>query len=52
LKVQEIKTNKLLAKLKRSPADHKGKFGHVMIVGGNIGFGGAGLLASKAAVCS
>lgn len=52
MKVQEIKTNKLLAKLKRSPADHKGKFGHVMIVGGNIGFGGAGLLASKAAVCS
>lgn len=52
MNTQEIKTNKLLAKLKRYPEDHKGKFGHVMIIGGNIGFGGAGLLASKAAVCS
>jgi NAD(P)H-hydrate epimerase len=31
---------------------HKGHFGHLLVVGGNTGFGGAGLLASEAAVRS
>ena len=31
---------------------HKGNFGHVLVVGGDRGLGGAGLLASKAAVYS
>ena len=31
---------------------HKGNFGHVLVVGGDKGLGGAGLLASKAAVYS
>jgi NAD(P)H-hydrate epimerase len=29
---------------------HKGHFGHVLVVGGNHGFGGAGLLAAEAAL--
>ncbi len=36
--------------LSRRPATaHKGVFGHVLIVGGDRGFGGAGLLAAEAA---
>ena len=31
---------------------HKGDFGHVLVIGGDRGMGGAGLLASKAAVHS
>ena len=31
---------------------HKGNFGHVLVVGGDRGLGGAGLMASKAAVYS
>ena len=31
---------------------HKGNFGHVVVVGGDRGFGGAGILCSKAAVYS
>ena len=31
---------------------HKGNFGHVLVIGGDRGLGGAGLLASKAAVYS
>ena len=31
---------------------HKGHFGHLLVVGGNTGFGGAGLLASEAALRS
>lgn len=29
---------------------HKGHFGHVLVVGGNLGYGGAGLLAASAAL--
>lgn len=35
-----------------SPGAHKGDFGHVLIVAGDRGFGGAGLLAAEAAARS
>lgn len=35
-----------------SPAAHKGDFGHVLVVAGDHGFGGAGLLAAEAAARS
>jgi len=34
----------------RAPSDHKGRFGHVLIVGGNRGMGGAARLAGEAAL--
>ncbi|HLV16118.1 MAG TPA: NAD(P)H-hydrate dehydratase [Pseudomonas sp.] len=34
----------------RRPTDHKGRFGHVLVVGGELGTGGAGLLAAEAAL--
>ena len=52
MKAQKINPINLKKKLIRSSDAHKGDFGHVLVVGGNIGFGGAGLLASKAAVHS
>ena len=56
----QVKTNchlldmeKNLPKLKNRKGDaHKGDFGHVLVVGGDKGFGGAAILASKAAVFS
>ena len=36
----------------REEDSHKGHFGHVVVIGGDIGLGGAGILASKAAVYS
>ena len=45
-----IETKKLLRKLLRNSESHKGDFGHVLVVAGNIGFGGAALLSSKAAI--
>ena len=56
----QIKTNchlldmeKNLPKLKNRKGDaHKGDFGHVLVIGGDKGFGGAAILASKAAVLS
>ena len=45
-----IETKKLLTKLLRNSESHKGDFGHVLVVAGNIGFGGAALLSSKAAI--
>jgi NAD(P)H-hydrate epimerase len=42
--------NELLAELPvRRPADHKGKFGHVLVIGGGKGMGGAVLMAAQAA---
>jgi NAD(P)H-hydrate epimerase len=35
-----------------SAAAHKGDFGHVLVVAGDLGFGGAGLLAAEAAARS
>ena len=52
MKAQKINPINLKKKLIRSSDAHKGDFGHVLVVAGNIGFGGAGLLASKAAVQS
>lgn len=34
---------------KRSVDAHKGQFGHVMVIGGDLGFGGAAILAAEAA---
>lgn len=42
--------NELLQRLSPRAADaHKGDFGHVMIIGGDTGFGGAALMAAEAA---
>ena len=56
----QVKTNchlldmeRSLPKLKNRKGDaHKGDFGHVLVIGGDKGFGGAAILASKAAVFS
>ena len=50
MKPLTIETKKLLRKLLRNSESHKGDFGHVLVVAGNIGFGGAALLSSKAAI--
>ena len=43
----------LLAQLKpRQPSDHKGRFGHVLVVGGDHGMGGAAILAAQAAAAT
>ena len=34
----------------RRPAAHKGSFGHVLVVGGHVGMGGAAILAASAAL--
>ncbi len=34
----------------RQPASHKGRFGHVLIIGGDSGMGGAALMAAEAAL--
>lgn len=34
----------------RKPADHKGCFGHVLVIGGDVGMGGAVCLAAEAAL--
>ena len=36
----------------RAPASHKGKFGHVLLIGGDHGFGGAILLSAQSALRS
>jgi NAD(P)H-hydrate epimerase len=36
----------------RAPASHKGKFGHVLLIGGDRGFGGAILLSAQSALRS
>lgn len=44
---------RLGSRLSRRPVTaHKGMFGHVLVVGGDRGFGGAGLLAAEAAARS
>ena len=40
----------LLRGLQRDLADHKGRFGHVLVLGGSTGFAGAACLAARAAV--
>lgn len=36
----------------RTPTAHKGKFGHVLLIGGDRGFGGAILLSAQSALRS
>ncbi|MFM1895534.1 MAG: hypothetical protein RLZZ385_608 [Pseudomonadota bacterium] len=36
----------------RSPASHKGNFGHVVVLGGELGYGGAAIMAAQAALRS
>ncbi|MGE7956930.1 NAD(P)H-hydrate dehydratase [Pseudomonas sp. NPDC089530] len=36
----------------RSPSAHKGQFGHLLLIGGDRGFGGAALLAAESALRS
>ncbi len=48
--VERLDLPSLLASLPARAADaHKGDFGHVMIIGGDSGFGGAPILAAEAA---
>ncbi|MEH6542717.1 MAG: NAD(P)H-hydrate dehydratase [Porticoccaceae bacterium] len=45
-----LKLEHLLSKVPRRARDaHKGEFGHVLVVGGDTGFGGAVLMAAEAA---
>ena len=39
-------------KLERPKDAHKGMFGHVLVVGGDIGYGGAGIMAAEAALAA
>lgn len=51
LVLHQLRTRSALAPFKpRRVDDHKGHFGHVLVVGGDHGFGGAALLAGKASV--
>ncbi len=36
----------------RSPDAHKGQFGHLLVIGGDRGFGGAALLSAESALRS
>lgn len=48
--VERLSLNDLLPLLAPRAADaHKGDFGHVMVIGGDTGFGGAALMAAEAA---
>jgi len=42
----------VLAGLRRDPADHKGRFGHALVLAGSTGFAGAACLAARAALTS
>ncbi|MBQ0799322.1 MAG: NAD(P)H-hydrate dehydratase [Porticoccaceae bacterium] len=47
---ETLKLEHLLSKVPRRARDaHKGEFGHVLVVGGDTGFGGAVLMAAEAA---
>ena len=41
-----------IRKLERRPADHKGRFGHVLVLAGSTGYLGAARLAARAALVS
>ena len=48
--VQRLDLSRLLALLPARAADaHKGDFGHVMVIGGDHGYGGAAMMAAEAA---
>ena len=50
MKIKEINPENIEKKLTRKPDSNKGDYGHVLVIAGNLGFGGAALLTSKAAV--
>jgi ADP-dependent NAD(P)H-hydrate dehydratase / NAD(P)H-hydrate epimerase len=51
--VERLNLNHLVALLPERAADaHKGDFGHVMVIGGDTGYGGAALMAAEAAARS
>jgi len=52
-RVERLALPNLLAGLPARAADaHKGHFGHVMVIGGDTGFGGAAMMAAEAAARS
>lgn len=54
MRAEQISFSRLVQQQRTLPArladSHKGDFGHVLVLGGNVGFGGAALLASEAAL--
>jgi len=51
--VEKLSLETLLAEVPpRAMTDHKGKFGHVLVIGGAKGFGGAALMAAESAARS
>ena len=52
MKIKEFKSKNIEKKLLRNPNSNKGDYGHVLVIAGNLGFGGAALLSSKAVVAS
>jgi len=49
---RRLATGNLPRLASRAPASHKGKFGHVLLIGGDHGFGGAILLSAQSALRS
>ena len=52
MKIKEFKSKNIEKKLLRNPNSNKGDYGHVLVIAGNLGFGGAALLSSKAVLAS
>ena len=52
MKIKEFKSKNIEKKLVRNPNSNKGDYGHVLVIAGNLGFGGAALLSSKAVLAS
>jgi NAD(P)H-hydrate epimerase len=52
LKIKEFKSKNIEKKLIRNPNSNKGDYGHVLVIAGNLGFGGAALLASRGVLAS
>ena len=52
LKIKEFKSKNIEKKIDRNPNSNKGDYGHVLVIAGNLGFGGAALLSSKAVLAS
>ncbi|SDV06398.1 NAD(P)H-hydrate dehydratase [Pseudomonas mucidolens] len=50
--VQQLLPGQLPRLAGRSPDAHKGQFGHVLVIGGDHGFGGAALLSAESALRS
>jgi len=50
--IQPLTTDTLPRLAARSPSAHKGQFGHLLLIGGDRGFGGAALLCAESALCS